>query len=180
MCSAIEYLSYPTVRRRSQDLRTTIRCQVGCPIRKSRDQRVLSPPPGLSQSAASFIASYRQGIHQTPFSRLIRSRRQKTASWLSPAPLREPPFAKDPPRDTGFRSVLLDLERHAVRSRPPEGRQVRLHIRISLHDVKDPDEPIRLKRSKRMRCAQRHKDPPRRSYAAPRWVWPDRGCDQNQ
>jgi hypothetical protein len=48
-------------------------CQVGCPIRRSRDRRVLSPPPGLSQSAASFIASCRQGIHQTPFSRLIRS-----------------------------------------------------------------------------------------------------------
>jgi hypothetical protein len=136
---------------------------------------VLSPPPGLSQSAASFIASYRQGIHQTPFSRLIRSRRQKTASWLSPAPLREPPFAKGPPRHAGFRSVLLDLERHAVRSRPPEGRQVRLHIRISLHNVKDPDEPIRLKRSKRMRCAlqRRHRSArtPSRS---------DRRRDQNQ
>ena len=46
---------------------------MGFPIRKSRDQRVLSPPPGLSQSATSFIASCRQGIHQTPFSRLIRS-----------------------------------------------------------------------------------------------------------
>ena len=34
---------------------------------------MLSPPPGLSQSATSFIASCRQGIHQTPFSRLIRS-----------------------------------------------------------------------------------------------------------
>ena len=46
---------------------------MGFPIRKSMDQRVLSPPHGLSQSATSFIASYRQGIHQTPFSRLIRS-----------------------------------------------------------------------------------------------------------
>ena len=56
--------------------------QVGCPIRKFRDQRVLSPPPDLSQSATSFIASYRQGIHQTPFSRLIRSRRGKTWALL--------------------------------------------------------------------------------------------------
>jgi hypothetical protein len=38
---------------------------------------VLSPPPGLSQSATSFIASCCQGIHQTPFSRLIRSRRRR-------------------------------------------------------------------------------------------------------
>ena len=42
------------------------------------DQRVLSPPHGLSQSATSFIASYRQGIHQTPFMRLIRSSKRKT------------------------------------------------------------------------------------------------------
>ena len=52
--------------------------QVGCPIRRSADQRVLSPPHGLSQSATSFIASCRQGIHQTPLLRLIRSRRRKT------------------------------------------------------------------------------------------------------
>ena len=53
-------------------------CQVGFPIRKSMDQRVLSPPHGLSQSATSFIASYRQGIHQTPFSRLIRASERMT------------------------------------------------------------------------------------------------------
>ena len=38
---------------------------------------MLSPPPGLTQSATSFIASCCQGIHQTPFSRLIRSRRRQ-------------------------------------------------------------------------------------------------------
>ena len=36
----------------------------GCPIQKSTDQRVLSPPRSLSQSATSFIASRCQGIHQ--------------------------------------------------------------------------------------------------------------------
>ena len=41
--------------------------EVGFPIRKSRDQRVLSPPPCLSQSATSFIASYRQDIPRMPF-----------------------------------------------------------------------------------------------------------------
>ena len=58
-------------------------CQVGFPIRTSRDQRVLSPPPGLSQSATSFIASCCQGIHQTPFSRLIRSRRRRALLRIS-------------------------------------------------------------------------------------------------
>ena len=42
-------------------------CAVGCPIRKSRDQRLLASPPGLSQRATSFIASQCQGIHQMPF-----------------------------------------------------------------------------------------------------------------
>ena len=66
------------LRSREDTKQPTIEdCQVGCPIRRSRDQRVLSPPPGLSQSATSFIASCCQGIHQTPLSRLIRSRRRQ-------------------------------------------------------------------------------------------------------
>ena len=66
------------LRSREDTKQSTIEdCQVGFPIRTSRDQRVLSPPPGLSQSATSFIASCCQGIHQTPLSRLIRSRRRQ-------------------------------------------------------------------------------------------------------
>ena len=42
----------------------------GFPIRKSADQRVLSPPRSLSQSATSFIASRCQGIHQMPLQTL--------------------------------------------------------------------------------------------------------------
>ena len=41
---------------------------VGCPIRTPRDQSLLAAPPGFSQRATSFIASWRQGIHQMPFS----------------------------------------------------------------------------------------------------------------
>ena len=52
--------------------------QVGCPIQKSMDQSLFSAPHGLSQSITSFIASYCQGIHQTPFSRLIWSRKSQT------------------------------------------------------------------------------------------------------
>ena len=44
---------------------------VGCPIRKSTDQSLLAAPHGLSQRAASFIASQCQGIHQMPFIRLF-------------------------------------------------------------------------------------------------------------
>jgi hypothetical protein len=74
MYSGKKYLVHLIVDRLAS---TTIECQVGFPIRTSRDQRVLSPPPGLSQSATSFIASCCQGIHQTPLSRLIRSRRRR-------------------------------------------------------------------------------------------------------
>ncbi len=45
--------------------------QVGCPIRKFVGQSLFSARHNLSQSITSFIASYCQGIHQTPFSRLI-------------------------------------------------------------------------------------------------------------
>jgi hypothetical protein len=41
---------------------------VGFPIRTSADQRSLASPRGFSQRATSFIASWRQGIHRTPFS----------------------------------------------------------------------------------------------------------------
>ena len=48
-------------------------CQVGCPIRRFLDRSPFPAPQDLSQGIASFIASCCQGIHQTPFSRLIRS-----------------------------------------------------------------------------------------------------------
>ena len=49
---------------------------MGCPIRKSTDQSLLTAPRGLSQPATSFFASECQGIHQMPFFYFIRS--QKT------------------------------------------------------------------------------------------------------
>jgi hypothetical protein len=45
--------------------------KVGCPIRKSAGQRPFAPHHSLSQRTTSFIASYRQGIHQMPLGRLI-------------------------------------------------------------------------------------------------------------
>ena len=45
--------------------------KVGFPIRKSTGQRPFAPHRSLSQRTTSFFASYRQGIHQMPLSRLI-------------------------------------------------------------------------------------------------------------
>ena len=71
---------------------------MGCPIRRSPDQRALASPRGLSQRATSFVASRRQGIHQMPFvhSQLItppqpqdqraEDRRQKTEGQITEGP----------------------------------------------------------------------------------------------
>ena len=76
--------------------KTTAKHQVGCPIRKSMDQSSFSAPHGLSQSITSFIASCCQGIHQTPLSRLIRSREGK-ARLLRLRPAQRPkPAVADP------------------------------------------------------------------------------------
>src|SRR5580692_3944707 len=59
-------------------------CGRGCPIRRPADQRALAPPRSFSQRATSFIASWRQGIHQMPLpKRLIAkpvARRDKPRS----------------------------------------------------------------------------------------------------
>ena len=77
MYSGSEYLFMPAV---SCPKAITTNIQVGCPIRRSWDQSLFSAPPSLSQSITSFIASYCQGIHQTPFSRLIRSRKRQASA----------------------------------------------------------------------------------------------------
>src|SRR5215471_19010044 len=52
------------------DIRSLV-SKVGFPIRKSADQSSFAAPRGLSQRSTSFIASQRQGIHQTPLRHLI-------------------------------------------------------------------------------------------------------------
>ena len=52
---------------RTTDKRPPGSVKVGFPIRKFPDQSLLATPRNLTQRATSFIASYRQGIHQTPF-----------------------------------------------------------------------------------------------------------------
>ena len=58
----------------------------GCPIRKSPDQSLLTTPRGLSQLATSFIAGFRQGIHQTPLSCLATDQIVKEQVFLSVFP----------------------------------------------------------------------------------------------
>ena len=59
-------VSVPSVRLLNLWIQSRIALRRGCPIRRSRDQRLLASPPGFSQRATSFIASQCQGIHQMP------------------------------------------------------------------------------------------------------------------
>ena len=66
------FIMTPEIRTRNSlpDLNFKM-SKVGFPIRKSTDQRLFAPYRSLSQRTTSFIASYRQGIHQMPLSHLI-------------------------------------------------------------------------------------------------------------
>ena len=76
MYSGNKYLVHSIMACLRQNI---IECQVGFPIRKSPDQSLFAAPRRLSQRTTSFIASYRLGIHQTPFSRLIRDSESKSS-----------------------------------------------------------------------------------------------------
>lgn len=90
------------------------RCQypkgVGFPIRTSRDQSSLAAPPGLSQPNTSFIASMRQGIHQTPLAYFQPNPRMriKVVCLVSHSPRPEGPWltASRPTRSRGLISVI--------------------------------------------------------------------------
>ena len=109
MYSVNKYLFHPDMTCQKQIISE---CQVGCPIRKFPDQSLFAAPQDLSQRTTSFIASYRQGIHQTPFSRLIRPSERRTTHRLAKArPPHDPsitwififPFGPVEPCSAGFR-----------------------------------------------------------------------------
>ena len=83
-------------------------CGRGCPIRIPADQRALAPPRSFSQRATSFIASWRQGIHQMPLPKRL---------------IAKPVARRDKPRRTtslAFEDDLLALEQRV--SPPTDGQ----------------------------------------------------------
>ena len=72
----------------------------GCPIRKSADQRLLSPPRSLSQSATSFFASWCLGIHQMPLRRLLHSNSLISSDQHQPRPETNGPQTSTSPTST--------------------------------------------------------------------------------
>ncbi len=110
----------------------------GCPIRRSPDQRLLSPPRSFSQSATSFIASRCQGIHQMPFSRLRASIHAHgdlatPVAWIG--------FAHRSPR-----TRLAPLGRKAASQRPRCASVLKfrgfLTESLNLEDSSSPDRTI--------------------------------------
>ena len=59
--------------------------RMGCPIRKSPDQRLFAPPRSLSQLITSFIASESQGIHHTPLITFLMLYLQLNITIIIPA-----------------------------------------------------------------------------------------------
>ena len=103
---------------------------VGCPIRKSTDQSLLAAPHGLSQRAASFIASQCQGIHQMPFIRLISPALTRRVSRLRI--LRTPraganPHIGDLREDASHKTQPYEPPKQQLRH-----RRSRCHRRITL------------------------------------------------
>ena len=76
-------------------------CGRGYPIRRPADQRALAPPRSFSQRATSFIASWRQGIHQMPLPKRL---------------IAKPVARRDKPRSqqVSHEDALLALEQHAA------------------------------------------------------------------
>lgn len=170
MDSVSRYLVGPTVDCMMQ---TTAKPQVGCPIRRSLDQSPFPAPQCLSQGITSFIASCCQGIHQTPFSRLIRSRdgqvsssapfvRRHSPSSRKPQPTRSsrksyifPPHARV--RTWNIRLVYLTWNKTArgaripapPRSRPHSGEPNGSDVSLSsqCHTSSRSDETTRHARS---------------------------------
>ncbi len=103
-------------------------CAVGCPIRRSRDQRLLASPPGLSQRATSFIASQCQGIHQMPLvtrlSTAPNGKDQTASLQLILSPMRQTLLKTHVGHVPAPRPPNLAACRQVCRTCPPRSRHI--------------------------------------------------------
>jgi hypothetical protein len=93
---------------------------VGFPIRTPADQRSLASPRGFSQRATSFVASWRQGIHRTPFIRsgpaddtIITRHHARTQGQTAPhPPTRASPIASQARTRASLLHHASNITRH--------------------------------------------------------------------
>ena len=77
---------------------------MGCPIRKSLDQRLFAPTQGLSQLITSFIASVSQGIRHAPFLTFFAFPAEKRGDEAHTFSCLSDSFrGKEPPENAGLR-----------------------------------------------------------------------------
>ena len=133
---------------------------MGCPIRTPRDQSLLAAHPGFSQRATSFIASWRQGIHQMPFSHSNPTlhRNNATTCHITPIKIR-PNHYTQTPLNTAMPITRAPLARddrsdkHAntrrtsepTQTKPPQPRypdQASPELSYAPRDAPEPDSHI--------------------------------------
>ena len=102
-------VSVPQVRLLHLCIQCKIPLRVGFPIRKSTDQSLFAAPHGLSQRTTSFIASYRQGIHQMLLRHLI-TLIIDAHPRLNSDEIKE--FISFYYKKTSFHEILLNIQRH--------------------------------------------------------------------
>src|SRR5215472_5030048 len=108
--------------------------KVGFPIRKSADQSFLAAPHGLSQRSTSFIASQRQGIHQTPLRHLIALIINTHRDHPSGLFIQRNPTRITADRHCIRKTSLLRDRSDGVRSSPP----TRLRVTSSWSTTRNP------------------------------------------
>ena len=118
-------------------------CGVGFPIRTFADQRSLASPRDFSQRATSFIASWRQGIHRTLFSRSRTSAAARAQDQTAPdevSPTRPSPSLT---QTTTAQFALANYTHtmNTIHTAPPQGlpratRWNNVH-QIQIHSLKE-------------------------------------------
>ena len=99
---------------------------MGFPIRKSADQSSFAAPRGLSQRSTSFIASQRQGIHQTPLRHLIALIiNARPRCRMSDARCQKFSDIRSPTSDLWF---SIDRKTSLLRDRPEGARAVKQRL----------------------------------------------------
>ena len=125
---------------------------VGCPIRKSSDQRSLPSPRSLSQGATSFIASRCQGIHQMPFSSLESLAFDPPCAGTSPNARRirscETPRMSSPPHERQPASAPTKTSETSSTTLAPQTRR-RPHRRRSTREARPERTRIRTRPDRR-------------------------------
>ena len=116
--------------------------EVGFPIRRSTDQRVLAPPRGFSQRATSFIASRRQGIHQMPLLRLISA---STNTRKHPSQPGRPRTLDEPAHAASAIFTSPDQDPEPASPRPNPSGKINLMLECWIEGT-DQHHPIRRNR----------------------------------